>query len=278
VSTLISWAHETMNFWMGCRKCAPECVHCYIPYGNGFGRRDPWDENGPHLTKDWRGPCSWQTRLGESDECARVFTCSLGDFFDQRVDARGWRDDAWTWIRNTPNLIWLILTKRPELIADRLPKDWPYQNVWLGVSTGCKSTLKKVDILRQIPMHERAVRFISAEPLLEDIADDLDLEGIGWLITGGESGHGDEYLYNPATWSQRVKRGDDSGRRTMRLEWAKNVMELARFHGVSFWFKQVTAPNAGVQPDALGQYYYEVPPPPFGTWATKSTRVTKETI
>jgi len=300
-----------MNFWMGCTKCAPECVHCYIPFGTGFGKRDPWAD--VYLpTTTWNKPRLWQREIPASatlpNEDAiykRVFTCSLSDFFHPAVDKRlmpsvvkpvstvklvqdtvdfegrsdvTWRDCAWQAIRSTPNLVWLVLTKRPELIADRLPKDWPLQNVWLGVSTGCKQTLKKVDILRQTPMHEKAVRFISAEPLLEDIADDLDLTGIGWLITGGESGHGDEYLYNPATWSRRIKSGDDSGRRTMRLKWAQNLLMLARFHDVPFWFKQVTAPESGAKPDALGQIYYEVPPPPFGKWATKSTRVTKETI
>jgi protein gp37 len=286
--TPISWAHESFNFWMGCTRCAPECCHCYIPFGTGFGKRDPWADL--YLTKTWHKAYTWQRQMLEAKgrQCKRVFTCSLSDFFHHEVDKRmipedgwhrnhvawnmskwpTWREAAWKVIRSTPNLIWLILTKRPELIADRLPDDWGkgFHNVWLGVSTGCKQTLHKVDILRSIPA---AKRFVSCEPLLEDIADDLDLDGIDWVITGGESGHGREYVFVPDDWKRHL---GGTGRRTMRLEWAENLLTLARYHEVPFWFKQLTAPDAGFKPDALGQYYHEVPDPPYGVWAEKEEK------
>ena len=60
--------------------------------------------------------------------------------------------NAWAITRETPNLVWLVLTKRPERIEKHLPSDWPYANVWLGVSTGCRRTLNKMDVLRRIPI------------------------------------------------------------------------------------------------------------------------------
>jgi protein gp37 len=116
-----------------------------------------------------------------------VFTCSISDFFSARADE--WRAEAWKIIHDTPSLVWFVLTKRPERIASHLPPDWGmgYPNVWLGTSTGCRQTLNKMDTLCGIPA---ALRFVSVEPLLEDISRDINLEGFGWIATGGESGSG----------------------------------------------------------------------------------------
>jgi len=126
--------------------------------------REPWGQL--YRSKTWDNPLKWQRQAEAQGICFRVFTNSLSDFF--HADADGWREEAWDVIRRTPNLIWLILTKRPELIRTRLPKDWGegWPNVWLGVSCGCEQTLNKRDTLRRIPVHPMAVRFLSAEPLL----------------------------------------------------------------------------------------------------------------
>ena len=104
----------------------------------------------------FREPVSWsQGRL--------VFTCSWSDWFHPAADA--WRAEAWEVIRDTPRHTYQILTKRPELIAERLPPDWGdgYPNVWLGVSVENAAYTWRADVLRGIPA---ALRFISAEPLL----------------------------------------------------------------------------------------------------------------
>lgn len=88
-----------------------------------------------------------------------------------------------------------------------------------------------------------AVRWISAEPLLEDISADVNLEGFGWVVVGGESGSGQEYLWNPAEdWKAENKKKDTDGRRTMRYLWAANLRDKVKAAGLSFMFKQVTAP------------------------------------
>jgi protein gp37 len=108
---------------------------------------------------------------------------------------------------------------------------------------------------------------VSIEPLLEDIADHINLDGYGWIAVGGESGAGDEYVWNPAgDWRAEFNQG---GRRTMRPEWAVKLRDLAKSRGVKFHFKQVTHPWAGYGANALdGVEHHEFPDPPEGyEWA-----------
>jgi protein gp37 len=267
-NTGISWAHNTQNFWVGCDKVAPECAHCYIDRVIRKQKedgvfREPWGK--VYRTKTWGEPIKWQVRAA-GKHMLRVFTCSLSDFFHK--DADPWRDEAWEIIRHTPNLVWLVLTKRPSLIESRLPSGWPFPNVWLGVSTGSVGTLNKMDVLRKIPIHEKAVRWISAEPLLEDIAPAINLDGFGWVVTGGESGSGTEYMWN-ATYpmTHDWKRG---GRRTMLLEWAMTLRDKTKEAGLPFMFKQVTAPSSGTGVNALGRDLHEFPEPHLSLpWAPR---------
>jgi protein gp37 len=106
---------------------------------------------------------------------------------------------------------------------------------------------------------------LSAEPLLEDISGQIDLSGFGWVIVGGESGGGPEYLWDSSKdWRKEF---DTTGRRTMRLEWAQSLLAKARVAGIPYFFKQVTAFRSGTGEDALGGLHQEFPPPPFGIWA-----------
>jgi protein gp37/alkylated DNA repair dioxygenase AlkB len=259
----IAWTHNTQNFWLGCDKVAPECAKCCIGRVLQRQGREPWGQL--YRTKTWSNPAKWQREAEAKGICLRVFTNSLSDFFHAGADA--WRDEAWKIIKDTPNLVWLILTKRPELIASRLPKDWGegYPNVWLGTSVGCNQTLNKMDALRKIPVHSKAVRFVSCEPLLEDIADQINLDGFGWVIVGGESGSSPEYLWDSTqNWREEF---NTPGRRTMKIEWAQRLLEKSRAAGIPYFFKQITSARSGVGEDALGQKYQEFPPSPHGTWA-----------
>jgi protein gp37 len=254
-NTGISWAHHTQNFWVGCDKVAPECAHCYIDRILVKQGRAPWGQI--YRTKTWNAPASWQKSAEMSRQNRRVFTCSLSDFFHAKADE--WRAEAWKIIRATPNLTWLVLSKRPSLIESRLPSDWPYPNVWLGVSTGTKKTLNKMDVLRTIPIHSKAVRWISTEPLLEDISAEINLDGFGWVVTGGESGAGHEYLWDSAkNWKYDFNLG---GRRTMKLEWAANLRDVTKAVGLPFMFKQVTSALSGMGVNALGRDWHEYPEP-----------------
>jgi len=254
-NTGISWAHHTQNFWVGCDKVAPECAHCYIDRMLVRQGRKPWGEI--YRTKTWNAPVIWQKQAATLRQNRRVFTCSLSDFFHAKAD--GWRKEAWKIIKGTPNLTWLVLTKRPSLIESRLPDDWPYPNVWLGVSAGTKRTLNKMDVLRKIPIHPDAVRWISTEPLLEDISSEINLDGFGWVVTGGESGAGMEYSWDAAQdWKYDFDLG---GRRTMKLECAANLRDVTKAADLPFMFKQVTSARSGVGVNALGRDWHEYPVP-----------------
>jgi protein gp37 len=276
-NTRIAWAHNTQNFFVGCDQIAPECAHCYInrelrkqTEPTTGEKRKSWGE--VYRTKTtWSNPAKWQKQCAAEGVCRRVFTNSLSDFFHVKGDP--WRAEAWDVIRATPNLVWLILTKRPELILSRLPADWGdgYPNVWLGVSTACNMTLNKMESLRKIPA---ALRFVSCEPLLEDIASRIDLTGFQWVIAGGESGTGPEYLWDPtADWKKELYTG---GRRTMKLEWAAALRDKAHAQNALFFFKQITAARSEQGIDALGQIYHEMPDPPHSRWAEGDVMQTKD--
>lgn len=233
----ISWTDGTWNPWQGCDKVGPECENCYI--GRVLRQRNlkPWGEVYRSITT-WGDPARMQREASafhkEHGRRYRMFTCSLSDFFHRKADQ--WRAEARQVIRDCPDVDFLILTKRAHRIAACLPDDWGagYPNVWLGVSIGMMQTAHRADKLRKIPA---TIRFISAEPLLESLAH-LNLDGIQWVIAGGESGEG----YRP-----------------MKLQWAEELRKKCDASGTVFFFKQVSAPLSGKGEKALGRIYHDWP-------------------
>jgi protein gp37 len=222
--------------------------------------RQPWGEI--YRTKTLKDPLKWQKKAEKARQVERVFSCSMSDFFHVKADE--WREEAWDVIRQTPNLVYFLLTKRPSRILQHLPDDWGdgWPNVWLGTTVVCKRDLPNMDILREVPVHPKAVRGLSIEPLLEDIADELDLNGFHWIAVGGESGAGEEYPWNPnGDWKAELQQ--TPGRRTMKLEWAERIRDKTKAAGLPFHFKQVTSPRSGAGINALGRDWHEYPPPPL---------------
>jgi protein gp37 len=111
----------------------------------------------------------------------------MADVFEDRRDLDRWRERLWRLIARTPNLDWLLLTKRPELIQGMVPWTgrWP-ENVWIG--TTVEDQERAEERLRHLSEIEAAVRFISAEPLLGPLDLSNWINSIDWVITGGESG------------------------------------------------------------------------------------------
>jgi protein gp37 len=140
----------------------------------------------------------------------------MSDFFHGGADP--WREEAWDVIRRCRNLDWLVLTKRPELMPDRLPPDWGdgWPHVWLGVTCGVMASLPRLELLRKVPA---TVRFISAEPLLEAIDFSGHLDGFSWVITGCES-------------------AGVGKRRPMAVNWVRDIDKQCREAGVAHYFKQ----------------------------------------
>ncbi|MBI1246795.1 DUF5131 family protein [bacterium] len=179
----IGWTDHSMNFWWGCHKVSPACKYCYIGQIMRRSGREPF--HGPIRTSEatWKKAFSWDRKAARLGRRYRVFTCSMSDFFHAKADR--WRSEAWDVIRQCRHLDWQILTKRSHRIARCLPDDWGtgWPHVWLGVTVESQAYTNRLDDLIQIPA---AVRFVSAEPLLETInitpwASDLD-----WVITGCE--------------------------------------------------------------------------------------------
>lgn len=208
--TKIQWTDHTFNPWVGCTKVHEGCTNCYAEADMDKRRRfAEWGPSGTRvLTTDanWRKPIKWNREAEVDGVRRKVFCASLADVFEEYVqpmvsasririlnrdgsvlmmsDARRRLFDL---IDVTPNLDWLILTKRPELI----PKMWTGNrrlNVWLGASISNQSTANK--LLKHLSMSRglSPVLFGSYEPALGA----LDLRhlhsNLDWLIVGGESG------------------------------------------------------------------------------------------
>ncbi len=213
----IGWTHHTWNPWKGCHKVSPGCLHCYIGQVLRRSGCEPFD--GPEHTQTWGDPARWNKEAIEKGTRFRVFTCSLSDFFHPGADA--WRDEAWEIIRKCENLDWLILTKRPELIRDRLPSDWGkgYPNVWLGTTIENQNQIKRLDILSKIPA---VIHFASAEPLLGPVHFGRRIQKLDWVITGCE------------------RAGKDK-RRAMDEDWVRSIRDECDAAGVALFHKQYYA-------------------------------------
>jgi protein gp37 len=233
--SIISWTDRTWNPWRGCTKISPGCTNCYMFTAQERYGRDP---KKVERTKTWGDPVRWQKEAAAAGRTDLVFTCSWSDWF--HADADAWRDEAWAVIKKCPNLNFQVLTKRSERIADHLPADWGpqgYPNVWLGVSVENKRYgLPRIDHLRTVPA---VVRFLSVEPLLEDLGT-VNLTGIDWVLVGGESG---------------------PGYRHMDHAWAISLRDQCKAAGVAFHFKQSSAPRTEMGVELEGRIIREYPTP-----------------
>lgn len=250
-SSKIEWTGATWNPWQGCRKKSPACKFCYMFADKKRYRQDPLDvHRSAKATFD--SPLKWQREVERGDRTGNdrlVFTCSWSDWFIREADA--WRDDAWAIIKACPDLIFQVLTKRPERMGEHLPwseKEAAWSNVWLGVSV---ENQEYADLrIPHLLETKAAVRFLSVEPLLGPINfgripldpnhsctdggpgtfDALDgrfdpvgeksffvSPRINWVIVGGESG---------------------SEARPMDPRWAASIRDQCVAAEVPFFFKQ----------------------------------------
>jgi protein gp37 len=248
-TTGIAWTDSTVNPWIGCTKVSPGCDNCYaavstparsmrIVWGAGQARHRTSAQN-------WKTPESWNGQheafMATHGRRRRVFSASLADVYDNTVPHQ-WRADLFALIDRTPNLDWLLLTKRvgnvlpmlKEIGRDTLPA-----NVWQGISA-----VNQDEARRDLPKLARidaTVRWVSYEPALSE----LDLfetvatkdgprrliEGLDWVIAGGESG--------PKA-------------RPIRREWVALLRAQCDLAGVAYFFKQwggATATAGGCELD-----------------------------
>ena len=142
-----------------------------------------------------------------------IFVCSMSDLFHKDVPFE-FIDKVLKVIERTPQHRYQILTKRADRMAEFFSTRTVPVNVWLGVTVDVKTSKPRIDALRSIK--GAPIRFLSCEPLLEDLGE-MDLNGIDWIIVGGESGR---------------------QARPMKEEWALNIKRQVDDAGKSFFFKQ----------------------------------------
>lgn len=234
-NTKIEWATHTFNPWIGCQKVSAGCDSCYAE--TLMDKRYHRVEWGPHGERkrtspaNWRKPLNWARKAREAledfeigmltlrPERPRVFCASLADVFDNQVP-NTWRLDLFDLIKATPELDWLLLTKRPENIMKMGWTLWAdtgtAPNVWLGTTCEDQAAYdRRWPILHKIPA---VVRFISYEPAIGPIDICKFSNFPDWLICGGESGRG----YRP-----------------MDSEWEREMRRDCAACGVKYFFKQM---------------------------------------
>ncbi|MBK8810060.1 MAG: phage Gp37/Gp68 family protein [Acidobacteria bacterium] len=206
----IEWTESTWNPSIGCDKISAGCKNCYAEvmakrlqamgakhYEDGFKFKV--------LPERIESPRSIQRPT-------KFFVNSMSDLFHETMDFT-FLDQVFMTIRETPQHTYQILTKREEVLEEYFANRKVPKNVWLGVTVENRAKKNRIDVLRKIGA---PIRFLSLEPLLQDLGD-LNLDGIHWVIVGGESGH---------------------RARPMDPIWAASIQQQCRDQGVAFFFKQ----------------------------------------
>lgn len=209
--TSIEWSSATWNPVTGCKEISAGCLNCYARkmanrlqkmgqanYRNGFEPTcHPHELDRP---KRWTKP-------------ERIFVCSMADLFHSKVPDL-FIHQVFHTMQQCPQHTFMVLTKRTQRLA-RIARYLPWPpNVWCGVSVESRDWRTRLFTLRGVPA---AVRFVSAEPLLESLLP-LDLTAIHQVIVGGESGH---------------------GARPMNPEWARELRDECARQGSAFFMKQM---------------------------------------
>ena len=217
----IEWTNATWNPSVGCTKISPGCDNCYAAtlharltemgqtkYAQPFSKVRTWDR---HL----RLPLTWK-------EPRMIFVNSMSDLFHKELPLE-YVKSVFAVMAEAQQHTFQVLTKRSGRVAQLAAQlDWP-KNIWMGVSIEDQAHAYRAAQLATVPA---AVRFLSVEPLLEDIRN-LPLDGIDWVILGGESG---------------------AGFRKLDREWARSIRDQCRDAGVAFFFKQW----GGIRPKSGG--------------------------
>jgi protein gp37 len=217
----IEWTEATWNPVTGCDKISAGCKHCYAErlalrlkamgnprYRNGF--QVTLHQDALNLPKSWRQP-------------KRIFVNSMSDLFHDEVPLE-FIQMVFAIMRDCPQHTFQILTKRSKRLRKLAPHiQWP-TNVWMGVSVEDSRVTNRITDLVDVPA---AIRFLSLEPLIGPL-NQLHLEGIDWVIVGGESG---------------------PGARPVEIEWIRSIFRQCRNAKVPFFFKQW----GGVRKDLTGR-------------------------
>jgi protein gp37 len=246
--TGISWTEKTWNGAIGCSRVSPGCSNCYAERMAAtkfrhFTGGPVWGRSNPrYVTSDqlWRAPLKWARDARRTGVRVKVFGNSLYDFCEDAPQIDAIRPRLWELVDATRDAItWQFITKRPERLAECLPRSWGpfWAGVWLGTSIETAAYAARADHLRAV---QAEVRFLSVEPALGPVADSVNLSGIDWCIWGGESGPG----YRPAD-----------------QQWARDLLAACQQSGAAFFYKQSAGARSGMNPTLDGVAYHQFPTP-----------------
>lgn len=239
----IEWTHHTANLWHGCTKVHEGCDNCYAETLSKRWGNDVWGNDKPRkeIKSVWSDLSKYQKLAKQAGEIHRVFVGSMMDIFEkpmpivnskgEPIIIKGLELPAYTGdARNIfftlisegayPNLLFLLLTKRPSNINKYIPESWkenPPANVMFGTSPVNQETANK--LINQL-LEVKGKRFLSIEPQLDsvNIQGILFNKGIDWVIQGGESGH---------------------HKRPFNLDWAYYMASQCGMADVPYFFKQI---------------------------------------
>lgn len=207
----IAWTDATFNIVWGCTKVSPACDNCYAEKWDARFGESHWGPDAPRKLfgdKHWREPLKWNRQAAAEGKRLKVFCSSMADVFETNDQLDSERAKLWTLIDLTPNLIWLLLTKRPQNIKRMLPSHLVgAPNIWLGSTIESMDYMWRYDALLQT---RAVVHFLSLEPLVAEVDPSEvlarpEIEGhtLDWAITGCESGDGARYT--PVDWYRRQR-------------------------------------------------------------------------
>jgi protein gp37 len=240
----IEWTDATWNPVTGCTKISPGCKFCYAERLTERWGRGKFTDVVLHPDR-LRLPLSWRSPR-------RIFVNSMSDLFHERVPF-DYIDRVFAAMAQAHHHAFQVLTKRPDRLLEwhNLRGVSPISpHIWLGVSVELSKYLWRVDRLREVDV---PVRFISAEPLLGPLSG-LDLTGIAWVITGGESGgSGSRALVVRQNGAWRPK--------PEALEWVREIRDQCSARSVAFFHKQWGGPPRSPAAGSLtGGCMVHIPP------------------
>lgn len=226
-STAIEWTNSTWNPATGCTKVSAGCDNCYASnlaqtrLAATYLNRAPIRPTANNVLDPFAVRV-WEERLSQPERwkrSRRIFVNSMSDLFHRDIPESFVRRIFEVMVR-VDRHVYQVLTKRPsravrffERNGDLFPEGVIPQHIWMGTSVEAEPVAYRVEHLRKLPA---AIRFLSCEPLLGPL--NLNLEGIHWVIAGGESG---------------------PDFRPLELEWVRRIRENCDAAGVAFFFKQV---------------------------------------
>lgn len=260
--TGIGWTNSTFNIVHGCVEIPhdPACTHCYAREFSKRLGKDLWGKTKPRQQMGehyWNDPLRWDRKAAAAGIRHKVFCSSMADVFEDHPDLVAPREQLWKLIERTPNLIWQLLTKRPENMKGMVPASWRHcwpTNIWAGTTVANQEWAdKRCPILAEIPAR---VRWLSVEPMFGPMDLSKHFEA------GHESGGPAGWIQDPSPFTWTVVGGESgNGARPMKREWVTDLLAQCRKYKVAFFFKQkgnVMAKEMGCK-DAKGADPSEFP-------------------